>query len=230
MDPALAVADPALVISRDTCGDDLFEELFAIRHKTLIKLKEEGGGEGDTTPQTEKKKAVAKKKDAKAEKEKEMKAAKEVKQEKEKEKEKEKENAKEEEEAAVEVAGVEDDDEDLYGDLGGGEDLYGDLNTSTTLEDSMVLDEDNDKDQNAAAEEAAQKAQKEEQAIAAARTKMEHGDQTDSAHLPLEFVPYALQNSSTARFEQISHSLGGKGASTLFLSLSSRLKGLFSGK
>ena len=73
VDPALAVADPALVISRDTCGDDLFEELFAIRHKTLIKLKEEGGGEGDTTPQTEKKKAVAKKKDAKAEKEKEMK-------------------------------------------------------------------------------------------------------------------------------------------------------------
>ena len=67
VEPALAVADPALVISRDTCGDDLFEELFAIRHKNLIVLKEKGGVNTEATPQIAKNKGVAKK-DAKEEK------------------------------------------------------------------------------------------------------------------------------------------------------------------
>jgi hypothetical protein len=68
VEPTLAVADPTLIVSRDTCGDDLFEELFEIRHKNhLVALKQQqvaGAGAGAVVKTEEKKEKEKKRRES----------------------------------------------------------------------------------------------------------------------------------------------------------------------
>ena len=64
VEPTLAVADPTLIVSRATCGDDLFEEVFEIRHKNRLVALQQVAGAG-VGVKTEEKKEKEKEKERK---------------------------------------------------------------------------------------------------------------------------------------------------------------------
>lgn len=254
---ASAIADPALVISKDACGDELFEELFNLRHPKLLQLKKEGKGVIDDAVIDvggvagvggESKRVVIKEEGCNAADETTMDVDKSEVMDKSEVKNKGGKPSGAEDSAAAEET-ADDGADDLYGDLGGGEgDLYGDLNTSMGVDDSMVqenqADTEEDEEQARSVQSSPSKDQNGGEAGAGgngadgdahadgsapagdASGEIAGGKESVTAFLPLENVPYASQNPSTARLVQVSNALMGRGASSHYLSRLDDLKAL----